>query len=253
MGVNLKSNGKYNKSPILNISIAQTIKWLREEFKEVSGRDLAAALTGNMQNLREFASKNREKDGSNESKLDYPYAVGAIADISLDSEKGGFNKGFGREKGITVNKDFTKKSATHLVIRPIKLGIGFVFNTDSQEHVIDLAHVLLMEAPKKAFQLSLGDFTVGVTLNIDPNLQIPEANFSSPGVAYQYQFVLTLETYIGYQGSINLIDSVVVKVKEGETDAYNREIYNGTYIDLVTNELNYLDFFSDETTPYEDK
>ena len=244
---------RYEKAPLLAMSIDLAMKWIVTEFKKVSGKNLTAASVGNRENLREYVNKVRREDGTQTSKLDYPFLVYLIGDISLNTENGGLNKGDSRAEGFTLNKDVQSSRALHANLRPIKMGIGFNMNSDSLNDIIDFAHVLLMNAPKVVFQINLKDFQIAVSMNIEPSLQIPEANLESPGVAYPYQGLVTLDTYIGYQSEINLISNMVVKVQHSDKFPITDEVlHNGTIQSLIENKIDYTDYFNDDKNPYGD-
>ena len=240
------------RTPIFQFSVNQVILWLKQEFARYSRQELTANIMGSLSNLRDFASKSRDEDGTRTDKLSYPYLIAVLGDISLDTDQGAMNKGWGRNRGFTFGKNVETGRASHFSLRPVKVGIGFMFNTDNMDDLLCFTHVLLMNAPRIAFKMEIDGFVIDVGLSIDPSVQIPEQNFDSPGVAYQYQAIVTLTTYIGFESEVGLIKELVFKVVDGNDPNTEEEFtfFKGPPVELINKNILYTDYFNTSKNPY---
>lgn len=215
------------------------------EFASVTGKQLPVKMVGSRQGLRQ--AEVAITDQNNQlSKLTYPFALMVVADISTDAEKAGFKKNRATN-GIMIGRDVNTGTAYFEDLRPVKVGLGINFRTDSLEEVIKLAHVLLMNVPKVAFTMKGShDFQVETSITIDPSVSIPETNFETPGEAFSYEFVIILNTYIGYAHEMRLIKELRFNMKDADGEEF--EFYSGPAYKDMTKVIKFTDFYDENNS-----
>jgi hypothetical protein len=237
-------------SGVLGFSIRQSLMWLTKELADLTGHTMTYALVGNTSSLREAEQQmeDRATKQNIEGKyylgktdnLSYPFALYSIAEIALDGTRGtGLRKNHAFEGYVTKKY---REAGIALVenLRPVTVGLAMNFRTDSMDTVISLAHVLLMAAPKVQFSMMINDdFEVQTSMAIDPTITIPQTNMDSPGESFQYEAVLTLNTYIGYSETKHLIKKIAFnRLIDTEKEPFfagtpEEDLkYSYTYVDL---------------------
>jgi len=242
-------------SGVLSFSIRQATMWLAKELADLTGQTLTYAIVGNTASLREAEQQMIDRENQQEiagqfyvgkaEKLTYPFALYNLAEISLDGTRGtGLRHNHAFEGYVTKKY---RESGIALVenLRPVTVGLAMNFRTDSLDTILSLAHILLMAAPKVAFSMVLNDnFVVKTTMAIDPTIAIPPTNMDSPGEAFQYEVVLTLETYIGYSEQKHLIK----KISFNRTiDTVEEPFYDGTPEEDLKFSYTYLDLYDKDS------
>lgn len=230
-------------SGVLNFSIVQVMAWLDKEFRSVAGKPLPVKMVGNKHGLRQAeAAFTKQNDGKS---LTYPFALAVIAEISTDEVKAGFKKNH-INNGFVVGKNVDNATAIIEDLRPVKVGIGVNFRTSDIQEVILLAHILLMNVPRVGFAMK-GDsgFMIETSVTIDPAVTLPETNFESPGEGFQYEFVLVLNTYVGYASEMKLIRNIVFNTTDNGEDFWAGD----PYFDL-TKTINFTEYYDKNSTLY---
>lgn len=200
----------------IKYSLAAFLSWINKEFSKRSPNQLTCKTVTGPAALRQMSAMLSRPDKDSGyyqalSKLQYPYLLAAIGDISLDETRNGINKR--SYHNIVAAKDMQTGVAIAYNLRPVRVGLGIVFNTDNQDDVLSFATSLLMNAP--AFSVifeSENKFNIGIKIVIDPSLSVPPVNYETPGEAYQFNTVVTLETYIGEIGQLRLIKEFKVSI-----------------------------------------
>jgi len=243
------------RATILDYSLVAAMKWVEAEFLKYSngGRELGIFPVTGPSMLRQIPRQTTQ-DGK-PSRLSYPFLLWSLGDLSLDTARGGLNKRMGRD--ILISKDIDKNLARMANLRPLKVGIGVSFNTSDYNDVLTLSHALLLNAPAISFYMDMKvpQFPpIGIRLNISESLTAPPVNIETPGEAYQFETVLTIDTFIGVEFEQRLIRDVVFRVVDPHNDAV---FFNGDPSDdvdvLVKRHLRFTDHYDESNIRYRDR
>lgn len=232
-------------SGVLNFSITQVMIWLSREFKLITGTDLPIKMVGNKTALRQADAALTKANGG--EVLKYPFALAVIADMSTDDTKAGFKKN-NVNGGYLVGKNVDAGIGYMENLRPVKVGLGFNFRTDNVNDLIKLAHVLLMNVPKVGFVMK-GEhgFLIETSITIDPSVSLPETNFDSPGEGFQYEFVLILNTYVGYAFETKLIKHITFNTTDSDKE---EEFWAGNPYHDLTKVVTFTDYYDKTSSLY---
>lgn len=227
----------------IKYSLAAFLAWIDREFSKRSSNKLTSKVVTGPAALRQMSAMLSRPDKESPyyqtlSKLQYPYLLAAIGDISLDESRNGLNKRSYRN--VVAAKDMQKNVAIAYDIRPVRVGLGIIFNTDNQDDVIAFATSLLMNAP--AFSIIFSgenNFNIGIKIVLDPSVSAPPVNYETPGEAYQFNTVVTLETYIGDIGQLRLIKEFKVSVIDQNEPS--NVLYTGPKEVLMDTTISFID------------
>lgn len=242
--VNVKPSS-YVKSGIFSFSITQVTAWLSHEYLKINNKPITYKFIGNKNHMRQFQA-SIPTDDENKPRYVNPYIMAVVASMSLDIERNALKKNRISE-GLITGKDLTTATGYRENLRGVKVGLGFNFRSDSMDDVIDLAHILLMHAPKKGFVME-GDhgFTVETSISIDPDITLSESESTESGEYYSYDFTIMLNTYIGFAEEVRLIKSIRFNTLEKPNDPF---FEGDPYFDL-TQTINYTDYLNRSNPNY---
>ena len=243
---------------LVEYSIHAMKEWLKAEFAKYSDQALSVAAVTGPSMLRQIPRLQAEDGQIKTSKLSYPYLLYSLGDLSLDTAKGGLNKRSYRN--IVISKDTQTNMITMAHLRPIKLGIGISFNTSDFEAVLQFSNVLLLNAPAVSFYMDMkSQFIepIGVRLNISESLTTPPVNIETPGEAFQFETVMTLDTYIGVEFEQRMIREVVFSVADVGLSNSN-VFYNGPGLEesatnLILKKIAFTDYYDESNNLYKDR
>lgn len=248
-------------SSLVEYSIQAAFTWIRAEYAKYSSKDLQTFAVTGPSMLRQIP-RIQPVDGGNvqTSKLSYPYLLYSLGDISLDTARGGLNKRAFRN--IIISKDTVRNRATMTHLRPIKLGIGISFSSSDMTDILRFANVLLLNVPAVSFYMDMKSDhiePIGVKLNISESFTTPPVNAETPGEAYQFESVLTLDTFMGVEFEQGLIREVVFSVSDTPL-AQNETFYSGDIqalaklsTPLMKQSIKAYDTFNEASARYRDR
>lgn len=232
----------------ISYSLAAFQMWVTKEFSKYnnSSEVLNYHVVSGPAALRQLSSRlnspdKQSTDYISKAPLVYPYLLAAIGDISLDGARNGYNRRAYHQ--LVVAKDMERNVARAYNLRPVRVGLGMIFNTDNQKALIAFSTSIILNSPAvTAVFEGEGGFEIGIKMVFDPNVSIPPVNYETPGEAYQFSTVVTLETFVGTISELPLITSIRVKavdVNRGETD-----LFNGSGEELMKTTIQFTDQFS---------
>lgn len=177
----------------------------------------------------------------------YPYSTITIGNIDIDTDKGGMSKKFiPVVTGRSENSDMI--TSTNMV--PVKIGLGVNFRTDNLDQVLNLAHILVFNAPRIVLRLSNDSgFVYECGVSIDPALVIPQADMGYVSKEFRFEFTLILSTWFLREKAMGVIRQVRFEM----VDSGGVTTPLGTFDEitkLTERRLNYRDLFDKNSNRY---
>jgi len=240
----LPSINKPVKSLLFKSTIRAFILWLENEWGQYSDTKLGVALVRNMADLRSYERSVPE--------LIYPFGLMALAQISVNTERGGFGKRF---QSIVTGVDTETNKAQIQRLTPVKVGLAMTFTTDDMNDMLNFVQLCVDNAPGPTLVLQANGsgFAFESRVSISPDIAIPQADLGSPGKPFQLEVSFVINSWMGMIVQQGLIKSITATYKEAtgpNLKTVSVDIANGDVQGLSVQELNYTDPFDTASKNY---
>lgn len=219
--------------------------WLRYQESEDSTK-LKMGYVESVDALRSF----RRVEG----EIQYPYMAAALVTIALDTERGGYNKHF-LHQGITRNT--RDNTGTIRKLRPVKVGLGVKFKTDTLSDVMRLTNIIMDNQPGPVLVLQDAEgFLYECRVFFDPEVSIPSVTSAEDGKHFDIEMVISFNSWMGSLKKVPLITKVQVDFNEGSSSHRTPvilDIANKTTELMDTFTRDYSDVFNPKSNYYREE
>lgn len=187
-------------------SVICLIDFLKNTFKDYTGKDLTVSIVRNKDDMRSFGSAQNPQTNGKPTVM-FPFMKLAYATYQLDTTRGGGRK----HTHIAIGKDDSGKT-TRVSFMPVKIGLGAKFQSDNIDDVIRFCHMLAAHYPAVAYFLEYENgFKSMARINFESQFNIAEANLSSPGDTFDWETTFIIDILEGDLSTMPSIKSVSVK------------------------------------------
>lgn len=191
--------------------VSATVRWLSLKWYDFSvnalDRPLKVAVVDTPNAIRSF------RRATGDDALSYPFGLMTLVRLSLDTERGGFNKRF---NNIGLSKDSRDVTAMVRSLTPVKMGLGLSLRTDRLDEVMAFSSMIFNHAPGPVLVIKDNySFQYESRLFFDTDIDITEPESSEDGKKFVINFVISANSWDGVITNTPLIRNMQVSFNEG--------------------------------------